>query len=260
MKKIIVFLSLFVFGLFCWFYKDNNPATIADKKNYQIKKDIAAVQATNISAQLQKIKPKRMPSSQHKTALPTKRVWKYKDFSRLPAKKSNKKHKKKSSQKIQENLAKIKNTYFIDQNTLETPAGDVYISDLLKAVNKNNYDQAMGNFYTEINKHVLFKSKETISLTNFNPQGPSLVTMNKNSGKMGILTGKIVLEMKPEKIIENIINKYNLEIIYHSKSINVYYLEMNETGNLHNIITQLRENESVVRADLEILDNIPVAL
>jgi hypothetical protein len=259
MKKTIVIISLIAFGLFFWFYKDNDPQLIADKIQYQTQKEDAAVNSQKIATQLQKIKPKRMPSSQKKSSLPS-RTWKFVDHSRLPAKRTGKSPPKKEHLRIRENIMSIQKEYFGEQNTLDTPAGDVFISSQLKAIGKSHYDQAMGVIYTELNQHVLFKNKEMISLDNYNPEGPSLVTMNKNTGKMGILTGKIVLEMQPEISIDSIINQYNLNLIYHSESIHTYFLELNETGNLENIISELRVNSNVIRADLEIIDNIPVTL
>ncbi|MBT7608998.1 MAG: hypothetical protein HN576_04540 [Bacteriovoracaceae bacterium] len=259
MKKVIVFISLIIFGLFFWFYKDNEPQRVTDKIQYQSQNKDTSTSSRKVTNQLQKTKTIRMPSSKKKTAMPN-RTWKFKDHSRLPARHSQKKPIKKNHQIIRENIIRIQKEFFIDQNTLNTPAGDVFVSSKLKAINKVDFDQTMGTYYSEVNQHILFKNIEPISLSNFNPEGPSLVTLNKDSGKMGILTGKIVLVMMPEVEIDTIIDQYNLNMIYHSESIHTYYLELNQTGNLEAIISELRASNSVIRADLEIIDNVPVTL
>ena len=77
---------------------------------------------------------------------------------------------------------------------------------------------------------------------------------------MGILTGKIIVELDPKSIIDGLISQYHLDLIFHSESINTYYLELTTPGNLEEIIQGLRSDKAVIRADLEVIENIPIAL
>ena len=267
MKKYIVLCSIFLIALFCWFYKDNNPQYLSDKiqhQNKQADSQLKSLSTLSNVTQLPKVVPKRVPSSHKKPAIP-KRTWKFKDYSRLPAKKMGKKAPKKNHQRILENIAQIRKEYFSNAGSLNSPSGNLLISKNLNAITKIRFEDDMGIVYSEANQHIIFKSdknskKDNKSINRFNPLGPSMVTYNEDLGKMGILTGKIVVVLQPEQPIDPLSNQYNLEVIYQSEAINTYYLELTETGDLEVILAGLRENSKVIRADLEIIENIPRAL
>jgi hypothetical protein len=265
MKKYLVISSIALVALFCWFYKENNPQYISDKLTSKNKKVDAKVKLLSIVSQLQKTTiPKRVPSSQ-KMPIKEKRTWKFKDYSRLPAKHTAKKSQKKDHQRIRENIAQIRKEYFSNSDHLDSPSGNLLISKNLNAIIKIRFDEEMGTIYSQANQHIIFKndknsSKDNKSINRFDPEGPSMVTYNEDLGKMGILTGKIVVVLHPEQLIDSLSSFYNLEVIYQSVSINTYYLELTQTGDLEIILTGLRANSSVLRADLEVIENIPRAL
>ena len=158
-------------------------------------------------------------------------------------------------------MERIRKEFFSEIVEFETPAGNIYISNVLQAINKNKYEPSMGSIYSEVNQHILFTNGQDAkpTINNFDPNGPSLVTYNKNSGKIGIMTGKIILELKSDtniNVINQSIKKYQLEVIYEAKQINTYYLELLAPQDLEVIITSLRSEDSVKRADIEVIENI----
>lgn len=263
MKKFLVVFSLFLIGAFIWFYQKNDPVKVTDRIEYEYKKKKAQSQTLNKIAKVEAKKPsKRLPSSVPKAVPYQDRTFQFKDYSRLPAK-ANGPHKKgkKPARQRQQHLQTIQNEYFSNKEGLSTPAGDVYVSDKLQAIGKTKYEESMGAFYREVNQHVLFQPEQETpaSLQQFDPQGPSLVTYNKNSGKVGILTGKIILEFKGEQEMSelgSIIDEYQLNVLYEAREIKTFFLGLKETQNLDRLVKNLRQKESVKRADLEVIENL----
>ncbi len=220
---------------------------------------------------------RRQPSS-IKAAQPYT-IKKIKDYSALPPRYTSNRPLREKKSFIKNHLKKMKEKYIntkLNYHELETSAGDFYISNNLMAVLKSSFTSTQGQKVLELNQYIVYKkedlepaqaisvdnhhSQKMHNLKSFDPKGPSLISINKSSGKMGILTGTIVLELLPNYLIEEISLNSKFNIIYRAESIHTYFLKLSETDNLTKLVENLRKNKLVKRADFEIIESLNKSL
>lgn len=130
---------------------------------------------------------------------------------------------------------------------VDSPSGDFFIQDHLKAVTPANYNKSMGE--------VLAKGTGYYFVNTDQPTNRFPVVVKKSGrNSLALLTGLISIKTKNKDLPARLKQTYNLMEVQAFSHLDLYIYKTNQVENLVSIYNSIKNESGVDSAELEILD------
>jgi len=127
---------------------------------------------------------------------------------------------------------------------------ELFIARGYSAIPMNDFKKSMGRKITSINNHIIFKGSNTQGL----PVIQDPIKMIK-----GFATGHIIVKVKPEVNLSELVNKYDLDVHYTSAHLNLISFIPKDKSRLLEISAKLAESSFFNSVKLDISYGAPHA-
>lgn len=140
---------------------------------------------------------------------------------------------------------------------LTQAGGDIKISKTaykwhseLRAIETHKFNPKLGRVVETKGKYVIYKPHSE-------PSGEDrLVVINKERSALGVLTGRFIVNVRDHRKMAQLSQDYALPLDRSFDHLNLGFFggEKNQLSELQSVVERLRQDERVVRADLEVFE------
>ncbi|MFT7613176.1 MAG: hypothetical protein ACI9J3_002146 [Parvicellaceae bacterium] len=143
--------------------------------------------------------------------------------------------------------------YFANGSTINISGEDYRLSPVLETESAKNFAPSMGKIIKKIGNIIIFKPNKPVTTKKV-----SQVAINERTGKIGIVSGKIVLSLKEDKSIQDLIDNYDISLYYNAEQINTYIVQpLDEKQDIFELQNNLNNSELTLWAKAEIVSTVP---